>query len=79
MIYNLTRYHNRYNFPYFTAKIGKNIDFTKNKYAIEDKGLCNNNLLHHYGKCHLAFLVVFEAEGATMEAEDLARDGEADA
>ena len=34
----------------------------KNKYAIEDKGLCNNNLFHHKGKCYLALLVVFEAE-----------------
>ena len=57
----------------------KNIDFTKNKYTIEGKGLCNNNLLHHYGKCHLAFVVVFEAQGAAVEADDLARDGEADA
>ena len=57
----------------------KNIDFTKNKYAIEDKGLCNNNLFHHKGKSHPSLLVVFEAQGAAVEADDLARDGEADA
>mgnify|MGYP003482379745 CR=1 FL=1 len=36
-------------------------------------------LLHHNSKGHAAFVVVFEAEGAAVEAYDLARYGEADA
>ena len=38
-----------------------------------------NNLLYDNGKCYPALLVVFEAEGAAVEADDLARDGESDA
>ena len=36
-------------------------------------------LLHHHSKCHPALVVVFEAQGAAVEADDLARDGKADA
>ena len=40
--------------------------------------LCKR-LIHYNRKCHLTLLVVLEAEGATVETEDLARDGETDA
>ena len=36
-------------------------------------------LLYHNGEGYTAFAVVFEAQGAAMEADDLARDGKADA
>ena len=39
----------------------------------------NRLLLHHHSKSHSAFIIVLEAEGATVKAHYLARDGKADA
>ena len=36
-------------------------------------------LFYHNSKCYLSFAVVFQAQGATVEAHYLARDGKADA
>ena len=36
-------------------------------------------LVQYYGEGHPAFVVMFEAQGATVETDDLARDGKADA
>ena len=37
------------------------------------------DLFHDNGEGHPTFVVVFESEGAAVEADDLARDGKADA
>ena len=36
-------------------------------------------LVQYYGEGYSAFFVMFEAEGAAVETDDLARDGKADA
>ena len=36
-------------------------------------------LLHHHSKCHLTLFIVLKAERAAVEADDLARDGKANA
>ena len=38
-----------------------------------------NNLFYDDSKCYPTLFVVFKAEGAAVEADDLARDGKADA
>ena len=37
------------------------------------------NLLHYDGEGHPTFVVVFQTQGAAVKADDLARDGKADA
>ena len=36
-------------------------------------------LVQYYGEGYSAFVVMFEAEGAAVEADDLARDGKTNA
>ena len=36
-------------------------------------------LFYHHSKCYLSFAVVFQAQGAAVEAHYLARNGKADA